>query len=482
MAEVKRQRSLERLLKDLSDRRRDMDDMPHLSPIVVQETIEPPYLQIVCARLWELNAGDKNQRLRLASYERVECAEGILKSFLDNVLADFSQAEKQLLSKAFDYLATQRGIKMAYPVDVLAKILRVKEQKLGTVLEKLADVRVLRSQQRDGGMWYELYHDMFSSSIETWNNAWKKQQLRRRQIIAAPLVIIFILLSDSFFWSLRNGLPLNYMLMQQKFRLMNWGLLPEPLPEVIDIPTPKGEFRVGEYDKSFGEMANKSLNQAGQHNFLNFGYPNTSATVQNSFAFGKYEVTYEQYDYYVWQQDKDNPPVYPGNAPNENKRGLRAVVNVSWNDANAYLNWLSEKTGRNYRLPTEVEWEYAARAGTYTPYWWGNETEQAHANCNGCGSQWDNKFIAPVGSFPPNSFGLYDTAGNVWEWTCSNWQEEFDGSETRCAIDDQSSRVVRGGSWDNSSDFMRSSVRAKYSSSSRLNNVGFRVVLAKKSR
>jgi formylglycine-generating enzyme required for sulfatase activity len=92
------------------------------------------------------------------------------------------------------------------------------------------------------------------------------------------------------------------------------------------------------------------------------------------------------------------------------------VINVSWDDAKAYVAWLSKKTGKDYRLLTEAEYEYATRAGTQTAYPWGNDIGKNNANCDGCGSQWDNEQTAPVGSFAPNSFGLYDMVGNVWQW------------------------------------------------------------------
>ena len=97
-------------------------------------------------------------------------------------------------------------------------------------------------------------------------------------------------------------------------------------------------------------------------------------------------------------------------------RGRRPVYNVSWGDAQAYVQWLGRKSGKAYRLLTESEWEYVARAGTTTQYSWGDEVGSNRANCDGCGSQWDKKEAAPVGSFAANGFGLYDVHGNVWEW------------------------------------------------------------------
>ena len=100
-------------------------------------------------------------------------------------------------------------------------------------------------------------------------------------------------------------------------------------------------------------------------------------------------------------------------------RGDRPVILVDWDDAQQYVGWLSQQTGKTYRLLSEAEWEYAARAGTTTSYSWGNDIkvdDKAMANCFACGSQWDDKETAPVGSFAPNAFGLHDMLGNVWEW------------------------------------------------------------------
>ena len=122
----------------------------------------------------------------------------------------------------------------------------------------------------------------------------------------------------------------------------------------------------------------------------------------------------------------------------------------SWNDAKEYVGWLSSQTGAEYRLLSESEWEYAARAGSGTKYSWGNEIGVNRANCARCDSQWDFKQTAPVGSFAPNAFGLYDMHGNVYEWVEACWNASYagapsDGSAWRsgnCA-----ERVLRGGSW-----------------------------------
>jgi len=154
------------------------------------------------------------------------------------------------------------------------------------------------------------------------------------------------------------------------------------------------------------------------------------------------------------------------------------VINVSLVDAMAYVKWLSEQTKQNYRLPTEAEWEYVAKAGTKTRYWWGNDIGIHQANCweDECGDRF--KYTAPIGSFKPNSFGLYDTAGNVWEWTCSEYEDKYRGKEQQCVkvIDVKNLFVLRGGSWYNTKQRLRPTYRLSYWPHDRIKFAGFRVV------
>jgi formylglycine-generating enzyme required for sulfatase activity len=203
--------------------------------------------------------------------------------------------------------------------------------------------------------------------------------------------------------------------------------------------------------------------------------PVHAVTIQKPFAAGRYEVTFGEYDQFAKATNRKLP------ADQGWGRGRRPVINVSWEDANAYVKWLSEQTGKRYRLPTEAEWEYTARAGKETAYWWGSDFIKGMANCNGCGSQWDNKQTAPVGSFKPNGLGLYDTAGNVWEWVEDCYHENFAGApsdgrawlketEGQCDL-----RVLRGGSWDNSAWTLRSPYRFRYDAVRRNDSIGFRL-------
>ena len=169
------------------------------------------------------------------------------------------------------------------------------------------------------------------------------------------------------------------------------------------------------------------------------------------FSIGKKEVTFAEYDRFALATWRKLP------ADQGWGRDNRPAINVSWDDARRYAEWLSEETGKAYRLPTEAEWEYTARGGNTTAYWWGNEVNEGGevwANCNGCGSQWDLRQTAPAGSFPPNPFGVQDTAGNVSEWVRDCWHHNYrnaprDGSAWEEADgSDCSQRVFRGGSWD----------------------------------
>ncbi|MFK5970651.1 MAG: formylglycine-generating enzyme family protein [Candidatus Marithrix sp.] len=190
----------------------------------------------------------------------------------------------------------------------------------------------------------------------------------------------------------------------------------------------------------------------------------------DSFAIGVYEVTFAEYDKFVKATGR--------NKPNDEDWGRenRPVINVYWQDAVAYTEWLTQETGNEYRLPSEAEWEYMARAETKTVYWWGDKINENKANCDGCNSKWDNKKTAPVGSFKPNKFGIYDTAGNVFEWCADNWHDNYkeapnDGSVWK---GNDPEFVIRGGAWSYFPNNARVSFRfhIKYFSK----EIGFRVV------
>jgi formylglycine-generating enzyme required for sulfatase activity len=191
------------------------------------------------------------------------------------------------------------------------------------------------------------------------------------------------------------------------------------------------------------------------------------------YAIGKYEVSFSEYDRFAQATGR--------HLPHDEGWGRddRPVINVSWKDAEAYASWLSEQTGHRYRLPSESEWEFAARADTTTAFWWDGLMEVNPANCFDCGSRWDGTSTAPVGSFQANKFGLHDTAGNVQEWTGDCYHPSYqdapsDGSARQMPGCTQ--RVVRGGSYTSPLDSVRSARRGQYDQDTRLDNLGFRVV------
>ena len=196
--------------------------------------------------------------------------------------------------------------------------------------------------------------------------------------------------------------------------------------------------------------------------------------ISRRIAMGQYPVTFEDYDRYVSAMGAERP------RDDGWGRGHRPVINVNWHDAKAYAAWLSEQTGKHYRLPSESEWEYAARAGTETAYSWGDEIGVNRANCDGSGSKWSGKQTSPVGSFEPNAFGLYDMHGNVWEWVEDCWHDNYEGAPTDgrawtsgCAPD---SAVVRGGSWYYVPRDLRAASRFRGTPSNRDSFIGFWLV------
>ncbi len=193
-----------------------------------------------------------------------------------------------------------------------------------------------------------------------------------------------------------------------------------------------------------------------------------------SFAISQTEITFDDYDRFAKETGRRLPDDQGWG------RGSRPVVDVSWDDAVAYTKWLSQRTGRTYRLPSESEWEYAIRSGSDSTYWWGYQMEEGRANCFDCGSEWDRKSTAPAASFPPNNFGLYDMAGNVREWVMDCYRPNYSGApqdgtawlERGC-----NERVARGGAYNKTSDSMRSVWRGRFKPNLRFSFTGFRVVL-----
>lgn len=199
-------------------------------------------------------------------------------------------------------------------------------------------------------------------------------------------------------------------------------------------------------------------------------------TFARPFAVGRFEVTFAEWDACVAEDGcprADSPTEGPGHDEGWG-RGRRPVINVSWQDANLYILWLSSKTGQRYRLLSEAEWEYAARGGTRSAYGWGRNTiSDDDANFN---SQFGR--TVPVGGYPANGFELYDMHGNVWEWVGDCWNQTYSGGPVDGSAwtqGDCSRRVRRGGSWNDTSENLRSANRSRNETGLRDYGIGFRV-------
>lgn len=229
--------------------------------------------------------------------------------------------------------------------------------------------------------------------------------------------------------------------------------------EVRDCPTcpvlvslPAGAFTMG---ANAGDPSEKPAHR------VSIGAP---------FAIGKYEVTMEQWN--ACTEAGACPRLSAGSA------GNTPVRDVSWDDAQQFVKWLSSTTGKTYRLPSEAEWEYAARGGTSSRFWWGEQMKPGNANCKDCGDPWSADGPAKVGSFAANPYGLHDVNGSVWEWVADCWHNSYKGAPSDGRPWDAPGcreRVIRGGSWRDGASYMPSSTRFKYGASVRHSQNGFRV-------
>jgi formylglycine-generating enzyme required for sulfatase activity len=231
-------------------------------------------------------------------------------------------------------------------------------------------------------------------------------------------------------------------------------------PEMVVVPA--GEFMMG--------------SRPTDNNAYKSEFPQHQVVIAAPFAISKYELTFAEWDICVRYGDCASQAAGAG-LDGGWGRGGQPVINVNWHDAQAYTAWLSRMTGKSYRLLSEAEYEYATRAGTTTEFPWGDAIGRNNANCNGCGSQWSYRQTAPVGSFVPNAFGLYDMVGNVFEWSEDCYHPNYQGApvEGLARGGTCNKRVTRGGSWDFPPHTLRSAARFSAPSDTRSNTLGFRV-------
>ena len=220
-------------------------------------------------------------------------------------------------------------------------------------------------------------------------------------------------------------------------------------PEMIIVPP--GTFQMGSgADEGFDQERPRHL-----------------VTIERPFAVGRFPVTLTEWDVAIRSGGLSTRPADQGWG-----RGRRPVINVSWEDARAYVAWLARETGRQYRLLSEAEWEYCCRAGTTTAFSFGSKITKKHAQFAATQTQ-------ETGYFPPNAWGLHDMHGNVWEWCEDNWHANYNGDPAADGSvwqgGDTSARALRGGSWDHLPQFLRSDNRNWSQPVNRSSIVGFRV-------
>lgn len=255
---------------------------------------------------------------------------------------------------------------------------------------------------------------------------------------------------------------------------------PLPAPPQIQPQTQPSQTRTGtkagDIFRDCADCSELVVVPAGSFNMgsaSEYENPVHRVTIAKPYAIGRREVTFDE-----WDRCVDGGGCK--HRPNDRDwgRGDRPVINVSWIDAKAFATWLSQKTGQTYRLPSEAEWEYASRAGTDSTYWWGRDIGARQANCAECNTGEALKTM-PVGSYKPNPFGLFDTAGNAAEWVEDCWNDNYRGAPAngsawvagQCRL-----RVLRGGAFDSQPRYLRSSSRFRYDSDVRYSANGFRVV------
>lgn len=186
------------------------------------------------------------------------------------------------------------------------------------------------------------------------------------------------------------------------------------------------------------------------------------------------EVTFDDYNQFCRDTGHPVPDDFSWG------HGQRPVMNVTWQDAIDYAEWLTVQTGILYRLPFETEWEWAAKSGSDIQYPWGNSFKKAQANCKSCGSEWDNRMTAPVRSFPANGLGFHDMVGNLWEWVQDCWVENYVNAPENQSERKYSGRcgnyTIRGGAWNSPVRQTSTTSRLGVWANTKSNYIGFRLV------
>lgn len=298
--------------------------------------------------------------------------------------------------------------------------------------------------------WYKKYPDRLSPDERQFVIASRNRMTRENRVVAIGVSLVLALLSGTT-WLWQKGYTVNQAILKAKSFFVDIHQEPEM------VLVPGGTYQMGDIERTGDSWRN----------------PVHSVTIK-PFRIAKYEVTFEEYDQFAIAKGKLLPSDQAWG------RGQRPVINVSWDDAKAYTQWLSKKTGQRYRLPTEAEWEYVARSGADHQEWAGMPEEsqiENYAVYHGNSGQ----RTAEVGSKKANGFGLHDLSGNVWEWVEDCAHNDYDGAPVDGSAwlesddGDCGRRVIRGGSWLTKLKGLWASNRDRYYAVNRNDSFGFRL-------
>lgn len=379
--------------------------------------------------------------------------------------------------RILEHMITEQGTKQPRSELDLGESTKLRHAEVRAVLNALEFAGLSRPLDPEREVW-ELSHDFIARAV-----ARLLGRLRRQAIQHAVSYVVPTLAVVSMFGALWLSQPyLKWFFVIRPYiknHVRPFVLKPEieraltpgesfreceACPEMVVLP-PSRQFRMGTTvpeERGPGDLPEQ---------------PPHEVSIRR-FAVARYDTTFDEwYACANFGGCRSNPR--PGNGGWEN--GRRPAINVNWNDAQEYVTWLSKITGRNYRLLSEAEWEYSTRANTQTAYYWGDVIGSNNANCQGCGSQWDNMKTAPVGSFKPNGFGLYDMAGNVLQWVLDCMHQDYVGAPKDGSAwlaeqrGDCGQRILRGGAWGQRPVVLRSAERGWDNPDKRTDFVGFRV-------
>ncbi len=527
---------LDTLTTDLAEREKGLEAerQPAGAEPRLYASVEAPYLQIVCDALWQREQYNPGRLIRKSTYDAMGRARAIVERYFEETMETCTASERRLAARAFTFLVTDWGTKMAYPESVLARILRVKPETLRPVLHKLHQSRILREDQRLEGIWYELYHDVFAQIIEAWTHAYRERRRRARRLTTGVLVAVLLIalgivgfqgyhiaeqrariVRNEGVLRVENKLGADLMLTclrhyrpglscsSETFPVTGGSIyLQGPADYFLTAIAPTGvpkSLRYPVYVQGFAHQVVLEVTAPPPQppgmvyvpaGVFRMGDKNTNDmkglanerphhdVPLSGFFMDVYEVTNRHYGECV-QAGACTPLSYRDRTcynpaqPDVAPVFLEAnhpAVCVTWTQAHAYCAHVEK------RLPTEAEWEKAA-AGPQSSLWpFGDAYDLGIVNVG----ESHIGATVPVGTYGPNGYELYDMGGNVTEWVEDWYDEAFYARPEASSANpvnqrkDSGRRVQRGGSWRHAAEGVRTTRRQWSRPDQASASVGFR--------